>query len=217
MNFKCIIFDCDGVLVDSESMSIGILLELGKKIGFHLDKAIAMEQFSGVALQQILAYMEEQSQQKFPPNIIQQYRYLTYQAFKKNIQAVPGVQDLLENLEVPFCVASNAPQEKIRLNLGLLKLLPYFGEHIYSAYDIECWKPEPDLFLYAAQNMGFAPQDCAVVEDSLAGVQAAKAGGFTVFGFAHGKRGKELQAAGAIVFDHMDKLPQLWEKHAPSL
>lgn len=217
MNFKCIIFDCDGVLVDSESMSIGILLKLGKKIGFKLDKATALELFSGVALQQILQYMEEQSQQEFPPNIIKQYRYLTYEAFRQNIQAVPGIQEVLENLAVPFCVASNAPQEKIRLNLGLLKLLPYFGEYIYSAYDIESWKPEPDLFLYAAKNMGFAPKDCAVVEDSLAGVQAAITGGFTVFGYAQGKKAQTLAEAGAIVFDHMDKLPQLWKKHAPSL
>lgn len=215
--FKCIIFDCDGVLVDSESMSIGVLLKLGKKIGFELKEELAVERFSGVALQQVLHYMEEQTQQKFPSTIIDDYRQLSYKAFRQDIQAVPGIPSLLEQLTVPFCVASNAPQEKIRLNLGLLQLLPYFGEYIYSAYDIERWKPEPDLFLHAAQNMGFAPKDCAVVEDSLAGVQAATAGGFTVFGYARGHRARELSKAGAIVFDHMDKLPQLWKKHAPSL
>lgn len=217
MKFKCLIFDCDGVLVDSESMSIGILLQLGQKIGFVMEEKVAVDRFAGVALQQILQYMEEESQQKFAPNIIHEYRRLTYEAFRQNIQAVPGIRPLLQQLSVPFCVASNAPQEKIRLNLGLLQLLPYFGEHIYSAYDVQRWKPEPELFLHAAQKMGFDPKDCAVVEDSLAGVQAARTGGFTVYGYAHGRRAEELAQAGAIVFDHMDKLPQLWEEHDPSL
>jgi HAD superfamily hydrolase (TIGR01509 family) len=211
MRFEGIIFDCDGVLVDSEAMSIGILLRLGKTIGFELDAALAVEQFSGVALQQTLRYMEQQSGRKFPSNIVQHYRRLTYEAFRKNIQAVPGVRVLLEELAVPRCVASNAPQKKIRLNLGLLNLLPYFGKHIYSAYDVERWKPDPTLFLYAAEQLGLAPENCAVVEDSLAGVQAGIAGGFTVFGYANGRRAKELSEAGAVVFDNMNQLPQLWE------
>ncbi|MGH1334810.1 MAG: HAD family hydrolase [Aureispira sp.] len=217
MKFKAIIFDCDGVLVDSEAMSMGILLQLGQQIGFEMDQQEALEQFSGVALQQILAYMEKHGQQKFPADIIEEYRRLTYEAFRQNIQAVPGIRALLQKMTLPRCVASNAPQEKIRLNLGLLELLPYFGEHIYSAYDVERWKPAPHLFLHAAEKLGFIPQECAVVEDSLAGVQAAKAGGFTVFGYAHGHRANELAQAGAIVFDHMDKLPQLWETYDPSL
>jgi HAD superfamily hydrolase (TIGR01509 family) len=155
--------------------------------------------------------MESQTQQKFPPTIIQDYRQRTYEAFKRNIQAVPGVEQVLQSLQVPCCVASNAPKEKLQLNLGLLKLLPYFNGHIYSAYEVQHWKPEPHLFLYAAQQLGFEPAECAVVEDSLAGVLAARAGGFTVFGYAHGLRATTLAQAGAIVFDNMDKLPQLWE------
>ncbi len=217
MPFQAIIFDCDGVLVDSEALSIGVLLELGKRIGFEAAAATALEQFSGVALQQTLSYMEAQAGRKFAPNIIQEYRRLTYEAFQKNIQAVPGVRELLQTMTRPRCVASNAPQEKIRLNLGLLKLLPYFGEHIYSAYDLQRWKPAPDLFLHAAQQLGFAPEVCAVVEDSLAGVQAARAGGFTVFGYAHGSRAQTLAEAGAVVFEDMRQLPQLWNHHATSL
>ena len=211
MKFKAVIFDCDGVLVDSEAMTIEVLLLLGQQIGFEMDKQAATERFAGVALQEILQYMESQAQQKFPSTIIQDYRQRTYEAFKRNIQAVPGIEQVLQSLQVPCCVASNAPKEKLQLNLGLLKLLPYFHGHVYSAYEVQRWKPAPDLFLYAAQQLGFAPAECAVVEDSLAGVQAAKAGGFTVFGYAHGVRAHSLAQAGAIVFDNMDNLPQLWK------
>lgn len=211
MKFKAVIFDCDGVLVDSESMTIEVLLLLGQQIGFEMEKEAATERFAGVALQEILHYMETQAQQKFPPTIIQDYRQRTYEAFKRNIQAVPGVEQVLQSLQVPCCVASNAPKEKLQLNLGLLNLLSYFDGHLYSAYEVKRWKPEPHLFLYAAQQLGFAPAECAVVEDSLAGVQAAKAGGFTVFGYAHGARADTLAQAGAVVFDNMDALPQLWK------
>ncbi|MFK7799881.1 MAG: HAD family hydrolase [Aureispira sp.] len=211
MKFKAVIFDCDGVLVDSESMTLEVLLFLGKQIGFEMEKEAATERFAGVALQEILQYMETQTQQKFPPTIIQDYRQRTYEAFKRNIQAVPGVEQVLQSLQVPCCVASNAPKEKLQLNLGLLNLLPYFNGHLYSAYEVQHWKPEPHLFWYAAQQLGFAPAECAVVEDSLAGVQAAKAGGFTVFGYASGTRAHTLAQAGAVVFDNMDTLPQLWK------
>ena len=214
MNFQCIIFDCDGVLVDSEATSIAILLEIGATIGFQMEHQAAVEHFSGQSLFSSLEYMEQQVGRSFPSNIIEEFRNRTYEAFRRNIKAVPGVRAVLEDLALPRCVASNAPLEKIRLNLGLLDLLPFFGEALYSAYTVERWKPDPTLFLHAAQQMGYAPEACAIVEDSVSGVQAARAGGFTVFGYApQPHRAALLKEAGAHTFTHMHELPQLWSNY----
>lgn len=208
---KCIIFDCDGVLVDSEATSIAVLLELGRSIGFELDLETAIERFSGESLMSCLEYIETQTGRSFPDDVIEQFRTLTYTTYKRNLQAIPGIRSLLEGLTLPRCVASNAPLEKIQLNLGILDLLPFFDGHLFSAYTLERWKPDPALFLHAAEKMGFAPSDCVVVEDSTAGVQAARAGGFKVFGYAPSPhRAAALQAAGAEVFEHMSQLPSLW-------
>lgn len=210
MKYKCIIFDCDGVLVDSEAISIGVLVELAKEAGLHLDYEQALEDFSGEALQYCLEQIEKQAPQALPENAIQLFRECTFQAFKDSIQAIPGIAALLQRLkEVPKCVASNAPQNKIELNLGLLDLLKHFEGRLFSAYELERWKPEPDLFLHAARQMGYTPKDCVVIEDSLAGVQAAVAGGFDVFAYTRPKRAKQLEAAGAHVFFDMNQLDDL--------
>lgn len=211
MKFQCIIFDCDGVLVDSEATSIAILLELGDMIGFNMDQEEAMERFSGQSLFSCLEYMESEAGQSFPEDVIDTFRERSFAAFRRNIQAVPGIRSVLEGLSVPRCVASNAPLDKIRLNLGLLDLLPFFDDQLYSAYTVQRWKPDPALFLHAAEQMGYAPADCAIVEDSMAGVQAARAGGFTVFGYApNDQRAALLREAGAHTFSHMRELPKLW-------
>ncbi len=210
---QCIIFDCDGVLVDSEATSIAVLLELGAKIGFELELAPAMEQFSGQSLGYCLKYMEEQTGRAFAADVIEAFRERTFTAFRQNLKAVPGIRAVLEALQLPRCVASNAPLEKMELNLGLLDLLDFFDGHLFSAYMLQRWKPDPSLFLYAAEQMGFAPEQCLVVEDSTAGVQAALAGGFTVVGYAHQpQRAAQLTEAGAHhLITHMRDLPQYWQ------
>lgn len=208
MKFKCIIFDCDGVLVDSEATSIGVIVDLAKEMGHSMDLDAAIAEFSGQSLQYCFNYIEDASGQKFPSNVANIYRTRSYKAFEESLKPIPGIHQVLERLTLPRCVASNAPGDKIRLNLGLLKLSHFFGENIFSAYDIQKWKPEPDLFLHAAQKMGFAPKDCLVVEDSLAGVLAAKAGGFEVMGYASNRTAPQLDKAGATVFYDMNLLDQ---------
>lgn len=206
MKFKCLIFDCDGVLVDSEATSIGAIVDLAEEIGYSMSLESAIAEFSGQSLQYCFEYIEKASGQQFPPNIVNTYRERTYEAFEKSLKPIPGIHQLLERLTLPRCVASNAPQEKIRLNLGLLELTPFFEGNIFSAYDIQKWKPEPDLFLHAAETMGFKPKDCLVIEDSLAGVLAAKAGGFEVMGYASVRTATQLEKAGATVFYDMNLL-----------
>ncbi|BDS12545.1 HAD family hydrolase [Aureispira anguillae] len=209
MRFKCIIFDCDGVLVDSEATSIGVLMDIAQEAGYKMEMPFALNQFSGQSLQYCFDYIQKNALKPLPQDIINNYRRRTYQAFKTDLKAIPNIDQLLQRLTLPRCVASNAPIEKIKLNLGLLNLSHFFEGNLFSAYDIQKWKPAPDLFLHAAKTMGFEPQECAVIEDSLAGVQAAKAGGFEVFGYASSRTASTLAAAGATVFYDMNLLDEL--------
>lgn len=210
MKYKCIIFDCDGVLVDSEATTIGVVVKMAKEfLDYEMDWDEAMELFTGASLHYCFDYMEEKSGKKLPENKLELFRTRTFDAYRKNLQAVPGVEEVLKLLNVPICVASNAPVEKIELNLGILNLKHYFEGHFFSAYDVQKWKPEPDLFIYAAQKMKFKIEDCAVIEDSIAGVKAALAGGFDVYVIAGKNNTKILSELGANVFEKMSDLPKL--------
>jgi len=112
-------------------------------------------------------------------------------------------------LSIPFCVASSGPENKIRLNLELTGLLPYFESNIFSCYTIQKWKPDPAVFLWAAETMGFQPSECVVIEDSYIGVNAAINGGFDVYGFTAHDYLAELQKNATKTFDSILKLPEL--------
>src|SRR5690606_22455632 len=142
----------------------------------------------------------------------QDFRARAYDRFRQDVQPVEGVHGLLDGLEVPYCVASSGPKDEIMLNLELTGLLRYFPEsHIFSSYEINSWKPHPGIFLHAAKTMGFDPRTTVVVEDSVAGVEAAVKGGFRVFAISSGKNRSELAKCGATTFGHMQELRPLLE------
>lgn len=209
MKYKCIIFDCDGVLVDSERTTISVIVDMAKRVGFEMDLEEAILEFSGQSIQYCFEYISARSTEPLTDAAIPEFRERTFQAYKKDLKAIPGIRELLMRLKGPRCVASNAPISKIELNLGILQLTDFFDGNLFSAYQVQKWKPEPDLFLFAADKMGFKPSECAVIEDSLAGVQAAKAGGFDVFGYASQRTEEKLAAAGATVFYDMNRLDDL--------
>ena len=211
MKFKCIIFDCDGVLVDSEATSTSVIVDIARDHGVDLDLEYAINEFAGQSLAYCLEYIQERTNVPLPNNIISVFRERTFKAFQSDLKPISGIRDLLSRLTCPICVASNAPLNKIEFNLGLLNLLDYFKGNLFSAYQINKWKPEPDLFLYAADKMGYDPKDCVVIEDSLAGVTAARAGGFEVYGYASKHSANKLKEAGAVVFYDMNLLDQLLE------
>lgn len=207
---KCIIFDCDNVLVDTESTLVSVLMDMARNYGAEMDTEEAIKIFSGRQLLQSIQFLEKRSGVTFPADFEKEFRIKLYDEFRKGVQPIDGVKDLLENLKLPYCVASSGPREKIELNLGLTGLLDFFDENrIFSSYDIDSWKPEPDIFLHAANTMGFLPEECVVIEDSLAGVEAAKAGGFRVYGLTNGFNQQELTEQGAIVFNEMKGLTHL--------
>lgn len=203
---KCIIFDCDGVLVDSEAITFGVLGELAAEQGLPMTYDELEDNFLGKALNEVMAFIAQRSGRELPDDFEARFRAMTFERFKTDIKPVAGIKELLDGVKVPFCVASSGPPHKIRLNLELTGLEKYFGDNIFSCYGLGKWKPDPAVFLHAAATMGFTPADCVVVEDSPAGVKGAVAGGFRVFGLAHQKNAETLAAAGAEVIFSLDEL-----------
>jgi HAD superfamily hydrolase (TIGR01509 family) len=206
---KCIIFDSDGVLVDSETLSGKVLQQMAWELGFELDFETAVEKFAGTSMKENLQFIEENIEGDLPVTFEKEFRDRTYEAFKTDLKPVRGIHDLIEKLTIPFCVASSGPVEKIRLNLSLVNLLDRFENNIFSSYDIDSWKPEPGIFLHAANSMGFTPEECVVIEDSASGIRAALAGGFKVYALANQQKKKTFELLGAIAFENMKELEKL--------
>ena len=199
---KCIIFDCDGVLVDSEPITARVLIKMSKEIGVGIDMAYVEANFTGNSWAGCAALIEAKGNLKLPANFEKEYRRRSSEAFKKEIQPIKGIPELINSLTIPFAVASSGPPSKIRLNLGLIGLLDKFGTNVFSCWDLGKWKPDPAIYLHTAKKLGFEPADCVVVEDSLFGVKAGVAGGFRTIGYATEHTAPALKAAGAeIVFD----------------
>jgi HAD superfamily hydrolase (TIGR01509 family) len=210
-DYTCIIFDSDGVLVDSETLSAKVYQEMAMELGFELDFETAVEQFAGTSMKMNLQFIRNNIRGTLPDNFEKEFRRRTYEVFKTDLRAVPGVVELIGKVQTPFCVASSGPMEKIRLNLGLVGLLERFEGRIFSSYDIGTWKPDPGIFMHAAKEMGFAPEACVVIEDSAAGIRAAVAGGFKVYGLARRQNRELFRQLGAVTFDDMNILEKLLE------
>lgn len=206
MNYKCIIFDCDGILVDSETISVKVLQEMIGELGFKIDYPTALEKFTGVSMVEILQFIDSSITGDIPENFVPEFRERTFKLFKSDLKPIKGVHSLIEKLDVPFGVASSGPQEKIRLNLSVTGLLDKFEGNIFSSFDIDSWKPNPAIYLHAAAEMGFSPDETIVIEDSEPGVRAAIAGGFRVFAFADQANKRLFEELGAELFYSMDEL-----------
>jgi HAD superfamily hydrolase (TIGR01509 family) len=208
--YKCIIFDCDNVLVDTEAIMLSVLVEIVKDFGVNMTIEEAVVKFCGKSMQEIISNLEAISNSKFPEDFEAKYRALSYEKFRKELQPKAGVKELLANIKVPFCVASNGPREKIELNLGLTGLLDFFTpDTIFSAYDINHWKPDPKLYVHASKSMGFLPSQCIVIEDSIPGIEAGINGGFKVYGLSNGFNSQELAEKGAIIVNDMHELHKI--------
>lgn len=207
--YNCIIFDCDGVLVDSETLSARVFQDMALELGFELDFESAVEKFAGTSMKENLHFIQENIRGSLPESFEKEFRRRTYEEFKSKLEAIPGIHEVIAKLQVPFCVASSGPVEKIRLNLSLVGLLDRFEKRIFSSYDIGKWKPDPGIFVHAATKMGYSPEECVVIEDSAAGIQAAISGGFLVFALARKNRKKHYEQLGAVAFEDMKELEKL--------
>ena len=175
---QCIIFDCDGTLVDSEYLSHQALQQqLFEETGLSLTAELLCEQYRGAKLALILDELKTQFCCEVPEGFVLRYRERVEELFTSELHPMPGAHDILSQIQLPVCVASSGPLKKIQTALSVTGLLEFFNDRLFSSYDINSWKPEPDLFIHAADKMGFSPSQCLVVEDSLTGIQAARAAG----------------------------------------
>ena len=180
---ELVIFDCDGTLVDSEELGTSVLLEMAGELGLHLPLRETNLLFRGWQLDRCVAQIETWLGRKLPDDFVAQVRLRTRSTFEAKLSPIPGALELVQALRLPMCVASSGPREKIELSLSLTGLLPYFKDRIFSGYELGSWKPDPGLFLHAARVLGVEPAHCAVVEDSLVGIQAGIAAGMQVFAY----------------------------------
>lgn len=215
-NPSLIIFDCDGVLVDSEPISIAVLLEMIAKSGVTMSEDDAYDRFLGRSMATISKILHEEYGFAASEADLDEMRTNLYSRFELDLQPIPGIADTLKKLPQRRCVASSSQPERIRLSLKLTGLIDLLDPHIFSATMVKNGKPAPDLFLFAANTMNVDPAECLVIEDSPAGIQAAKAAGMRVFAFTGGthSRGGRLESTLAsldpdLIFDDMLQLPDL--------
>lgn len=193
--------------MDSEGPSNAILVELAKEEGIEMDLPYALKHFQGHALSYVFEELEKMKGSALRADFEADFRSRTFAAFEHEIKAIPGALRLIQNLKIPFAVASNGPRHKMDITLKGAGLLPYFEGRIFSAYDIGKWKPDPALFLHVAASLGVVPAETIVVEDSPAGLEAALAGGFQVFALYNAHNEARMRALGrAHYIRHLDEL-----------
>jgi beta-phosphoglucomutase-like phosphatase (HAD superfamily) len=184
---ELVIFDCDGVLVDSERLSARVMQDMARPLGLGFTEERALAFIQGRKVADWVAELGALAGREAPAGFVPEFRERCTAAFDRDLVAVEGIGELLDGLDLPYCCASSAPMEKIRHVLGRTGLEHYFPpELLYSAYDVGVWKPDPGLFLHAARAQGVPPGRCAVIEDSAPGVRAGVRAGMTVFGYAPG-------------------------------
>ncbi len=207
---ELVIFDCDGVLVDSERLAIKVDARVLAKLGWPITESEIIERFVGVSDVDFRAAVEARLGRSLPDNWEVEFEPLYRQAFAAELQPVEGIVEALKVITIPRCVASSGAHDKMRYTLGLTGLYDQFEGRIFSATEVSRGKPHPDLFLYAAKCMGFSPCDCVVVEDSVNGVKAASAAGMQVLAYGGGVTSVDrLREVTITVFEHMRDLPGL--------
>ncbi|MBC8452200.1 MAG: HAD family hydrolase [Rhodospirillaceae bacterium] len=208
---RLVIFDCDGVLVDSEPISNRVLAIDISAAGWPMTTAQCIARFKGGQLIEVQREVERHLGVSLGETWLAVHYERMFDAFRKEITAIPGVLDVLDMLKaqnIPFCVASQGPLRKMQITLGATGIWPLVEGHVYSADMVERPKPAPDLFLHAARSEGFEPAHCIVIEDSATGVRAACAAGMRVVGYG-AEETEALAAAGAgsIISDMASLMP----------
>jgi HAD superfamily hydrolase (TIGR01509 family) len=207
-----VIFDCDGVLIDSERIVNQVEAEVLTRWGWPVSAPEVRALFKGRAFAELQAQIEQHLAGKLPSDWIYDWAMETAYAMQQRLREVPGVRALIEQLRaagVPIAVASQSSLGRVHLSLALCRLDHYFGAHVSTASMVARPKPAPDVYLHAAASLGAAPTACSVIEDSPSGVRAARAAGMTVYGYAADEDATALAQAGATVFHHMSELPAL--------
>lgn len=208
------IFDCDGVLVDSEPVANRILAAAINRLGYPISVAETRASMMGHSMAQIMVKIPQLTGRPLPEGWRENLQQETYAAFRESLCAVPGVEAAILSIRdagIKICVASSGSPDKMELTLGLTGLRSYFGDHVFSSTMVTRGKPHPDLFLHAAVEMGVLPARAVVIEDSAPGVAGARAAGMRALAYAADPEYDvaRLQAEGAEIFRDMAALPGL--------
>ncbi len=207
---ELVIFDCDGVLIDSERLAVKVEAQALAALGWPLSEAEIITRFMGRSDREMHAAIETHLGRALPSDWHEEMQKRYRQAYAAELTPVEGVLEALDGIMLPTCVASSATHAHLRHTLGLTGLYERFAGRIFSAEDVAAGKPAPDLFLYAAERMGAKPPACVVIEDSRPGVEAARAAGMRVLAFAGGLAPVDaLEGPDTIVFDDMRELTTL--------
>jgi HAD superfamily hydrolase (TIGR01509 family) len=209
-HFDLVIFDCDGVLVDSELLTNRVFADMINDLGAAVTLDDMFDRFVGHSMKHCLSIVRDMIGRDVPPAFVEEYRERTTLALAEHLQPITGIHTALDKLTCRFCVASSGDHEKMRTTLGLTGLLERFEGRLFSVTQVSRGKPAPDVFLFAAAQMGVEPERVAVIEDTPTGVAAGKAAGMLVFGYAGRTPAARLREAGAaVVFTSMHDLPSL--------
>ncbi|MEU7427921.1 HAD family hydrolase [Streptomyces sp. NPDC040750] len=207
---ELVIFDCDGVLVDTERIAVGVQVALGATLGWPLTSEEVITRFIGRSHADIGAQVAAQLGEETAAVWSKRFEELHREAVDAELAPVDGIFEALSGITLPTCVASSGSHDKMRHTLGRTGLYEHFAGRIFSASEVGRGKPAPDLFLHAAHRMDVDPAACVVVEDSRPGIQAARAAGMRAFGYAGGLTPAErLEGPDTIIFHDMRKLPTL--------
>ncbi|MEH2472429.1 HAD superfamily hydrolase (TIGR01509 family) [Nitrobacteraceae bacterium AZCC 2161] len=215
LSFDLVIFDCDGVLVDSEALACVVHADVLTQHGYAITAEQVHDRFLGRSAREARFEVETELGRALPDAYTAQLKATIDRVFGESLQPVPHIAETLARLSQRICVASSGTPTRIRSSLGTTGLLDRFAPHLFSAMQVDRGKPAPDLFLFAAAEMGVPPARCVVIEDSIPGVTAARAAGMAVLGFHGGSHcrpatAEALRVAGAnVIFDDMRQLPGL--------
>ena len=208
---KCLIFDCDGTLVDSEYLcNLGLEIQL-RNYGIESSANAMMKKYRGGKLAEILQSIEKEHNILLKDNFVAEYRELVDELFENELNPCEGVLRFLSQNTLSICVASSGPTKKINKALEITDLKKYFGENIFSSYEINSWKPNPYIFLYAAEKMGMNPDECLIIEDSIKGIESGLAAGMKTILFDPMNLFNNI--IGVQKIDKMDKLKDIISAH----
>ena len=187
-----VLFDCDGVLVDSERVAVECIVDFAARYGARFEFDEALERFTGARMADNLRDIEARGDCTLPDDFERKLRSRMAVEFESRLEPMDGAAALIEDLEVPYCVVSNGPRSKMEVTLRIAGLLEHFAGRIVSAYEVGVWKPDPGLFLHAARMLGTSPERCAVVEDSDYGIAAGVEAGMQVFALVSEGRARSV-------------------------
>lgn len=212
----CLIWDCDGCLIDSEILACSVSADLLGSMGYNITPQDYIDRFAGKGIRHTLQLIEQETGRTFLKHFpFEQLHTKREKLFKQSLKPIDGVKDILHDIDLPMCIASGSEFDRLNLTLSITNLKPKFTDRIFSAEQVQHGKPAPDLFLFAAAQMNISPTSCLVIEDSVSGIKAAKSAGMPVFGFIGASHAtpqwkqKIQEIEPTLIFDNMRDLPKL--------